>query len=243
MKIAYLTIDDCPSRDFRSKIDFLVKKNISAILFCQGGLLEERPDDAIYAISRGFLIGNHTYSHPHFSDCTLKKCLDEITKTDEIINNLYTKSDTKRPVKFFRFSYGDKGDLRHGSLKKPLIAEGAERKNLIQKHLKNLGYTKPAFPRITYKWYSKYGLDNDLDWYWTYNCMEYAIYGKQKYGIDNLEKVLARMDEDVPEGHRGLNYKGSEDIVLVHDHEKTTDIFEPIINKLLTKVKFKSVGL
>ena len=57
----------------------------------------------------------------------------------------------------------------------------------------------------------------------------------QLYEIDSLEKVFERMDEDVPEGSRGLNYPKSEEIILVHDHPETTHMFKPIIERLLAK--------
>ena len=49
-KNVYLTIDDAPSKDFREKIDFLISKNIPAIIFCVGNKIEDRSEDVIYAI-------------------------------------------------------------------------------------------------------------------------------------------------------------------------------------------------
>jgi len=65
--------------------------------------------------------------------------------------------------------------------------------------LKELGYTKPKFDGITYEYYSKFGLKDDIDWYWTYDV---AVY---------------------------LNYPYSDDIILMHDHPQTTPLFKPII--------------
>jgi len=53
--------------------------------------------------------------------------------------------------------------------------------------------------------------------------------------IDSLEKVFGRMDEDIPEGGRGLNYPDSEEIILVHDMSESTSIFKPIIERLISK--------
>ena len=55
------------------------------------------------------------------------------------------------------------------------------------------------------------------------------------FGIDSLEAVFARMDEVVPEGGRGLNTSGSAEIILAHDHERTTELFPAIIERLLEK--------
>jgi len=43
------------------------------------------------------------------------------------------------------------------------------------------------------------------------------------------------MDEDIPEGGRGLNYPDSEEIILVHDMSESTSIFKPIIERLISK--------
>jgi len=224
-KVAYLTIDDGPSKDFKEKVDFLLSKNIPAIFFCRGDFLEQRPDAVIYAIKKGFIIGNHSYSHRTFSDLTLEQCFEEIQKTDKIIDNLYKKAGVKRPAKFFRFPHGDKGALNNSEAFEP-----------IQKFLRKLGYTQPKFKKITYKYYR--GFLDDADWYWTYDVLEYTVFKKeyrQLYGIDSLEKVLERMDEDVPEGNRGLNYPKSEEIILIHDHPETISMFKPIIERLLAK--------
>ena len=68
--------------------------------------------------------------------------------------------------------------------------------------------------------------------------MEWAIKEKA-FGIDSLRKVFERMDENYPEQGRGLNFAGSNEIILIHDHFETTKIFIPIIKKLITKgIKF-----
>ena len=59
-KIAYLIIDDGPSKDMKKKVDFLVSKKIPAIWFCRGDYLEKRPEAAVYAIKKGHIIGNHS---------------------------------------------------------------------------------------------------------------------------------------------------------------------------------------
>jgi peptidoglycan/xylan/chitin deacetylase (PgdA/CDA1 family) len=72
-KQAYLTMDDAPSASFKKKVDFLTAKSIPAVFFCLGKLLEERFGEAVYALNRGYIIGNHSYDHPYFSDLTFRK--------------------------------------------------------------------------------------------------------------------------------------------------------------------------
>jgi len=225
-KIAYLTIDDAPSEDMKEKVDFLVSKRIPAIWFCIGNFLEKRSEYAIHAIEKGFIIGNHSYGHLHFSKLSLTQCFEEIQKTDRIIDEIYRKAGVKRLARFFRFPFGDKGGLKYDKV----------RKEKIQAFLKSLGYMQPKFENITYRYYREAGRLDDIDWYWTYDVMEWAIFKKEhSSGIDSLEKVYERMNEDVSEGCRGLNNPSSEDIILIHDHLKTAPMFKPIIERLLAK--------
>ena len=226
-KIVYLTIDDGPSKDMKKKADFLVSKGIPAVWNCRGDNLEKWPEHAIYLIKKGFIIGNHSYNHPYFSDLSLEQCFEEIQKTDRIIEKIYKRASIKRPVKFFRFPYGDKGGFNYLEFLKPYKGEGKIRKEKIQAFLRNLRYTQPKFENITYRYYRKAGLLEDVDWLCTYDIMEYAL--------DSLTKIFERMDENVPEDGRGLNYPDSEEIIVTHDTPETTHIFEPIIDRILTK--------
>ena len=240
-KIAYLTIDDAPTKDMRQKIDFLLENNIPAIFFCIGQLMEERPEPVIYAIQNGFIIGNHTYDHPYCSDAPLENVLEQLTKTDKIIDDLYQKAGVERPAKYFRFPFGDKGALTHDYVYAPVSEEGQKRKQTIQDHLRDLGYTQPPFENVTYKYYREHGFLDDVDWYWTYDTLDWSVFADEPlHGIDSLEAAYARMDEDLPEEGRGLDYPDSEEIVLIHDHEASTEIFPLLINRMVEKgLQFK----
>ena len=226
MKTAYLTIDDAPSKDFKRKVDYLFSKNVPAIFFCIGELMRKRPKVIIYAIKKGFIIGNHSYNHPNFSKLTLIESFEQIKETDDIIEKLYKKAGIKRPIKIFRFPY---------------LKKGGKNKKAIQRFLKKSGYKQPKFENITYEWYKKQGLHKDIDVCYSYDVMDWAtIEKKPMYGIKGLKEVLARMDENVPEGCRGLNYPNSNEIIGLHDQEKTAKMFPLIIEKLIEKnLKFK----
>jgi peptidoglycan/xylan/chitin deacetylase (PgdA/CDA1 family) len=235
-KVAYLTIDDAPSADFKQKVDYLLSREIPAVFFCPGEALEECSDEVIEAVKRGYVIGNHGYDHPHFSEITLDACFEQIHRTDTLIEDIYRKSRMAIPMKCFRFPYGDKGDLTDGdvfSLKSEL---GIERKQAIQDYLRQLGYAQPKFPDITYTYYREANLLDDVDWYWTYDVHEWSINQVQPvHDIETLDDVFARMEEVVPDEGRGLNSPGSSEIILLHDHIETTSIFAAIIERLLQK--------
>jgi peptidoglycan/xylan/chitin deacetylase (PgdA/CDA1 family) len=235
-KTAYLTIDDAPSATMGEKVDYLCAKGVPAVWFCKGSLLEQRPGVAIGAIQKGFLLGNHAYDHPHFSDLELEECFSQIRRTDEILEQVYGQAGTARPTKCFRFPYGDKGGLNYSQVFEPYSEDGLARKQALQDYLRELGYTQPRWEAVTYRYYRDGGLADDVDWYWTYDVLEWSIFrDEHQFGIDSLEKVFARMEEDEPEGGRGLNYEGSAEIVLIHDHLQTAPYFQPLVERLLAK--------
>ncbi|HEX8010618.1 MAG TPA: polysaccharide deacetylase family protein [Casimicrobiaceae bacterium] len=152
-KIAYLTIDDAPSPSLRMKTDYLHSKGIPAIFFCLGKSMEERPELVVDAIQKGFVIGNHSYDHPHFSDLPLPECYQQIERTDQIIEHLYSQAGVRRPARLFRFPFGDKGGLTYSNVFLPYEGEGAARKAALQNYLRQGGYIQPRFEGVTYQYF------------------------------------------------------------------------------------------
>jgi len=226
-KICYLTIDDAPSEDFKNKIDFLVEQKVPAIFFCEGKKLEEKPQDIIYAIKKGFVIGNHSYNHSNFSQISITEGREQIRKTDEIIDDLYKQAGVKRQGKVFRF---------------PFINKGGDKKDEFQKVLKEFDYKQPTFKNITYDYYQVEW--TDLDIHCTYDVLDWVIQLKRagqkvNYPYETPEDIFALLDRNEEHGF-GLNLMTSNDIILTHDAEETTDIFYPVIRKLLDKgIKFE----
>lgn len=192
---------DLPQKRWGEKLDFFISKSIPVIWFCEGEKMEKRPKPVIKAIKKGHIIGNHSYNHPYFSDLTLGECYKEIRKSDKIINELYKKVGVERRRKYFRFPYGDKDGLKYEEVFEPYEGEGKIRKVKLQEFLRRLGYEKPEFRGITYDYYKEAGLLNDVDWYWTYDVMLWALQEEDPpHRIETLEDVLQRMEVDVPEG-------------------------------------------
>lgn len=81
MAFFYLTIDDGPSTNTHDKLRLFESYQIKAIWFCRGKNLEQQPNIAIQLIRRGHIIGNHSYSHPFFSQITYSECRNEIVRT------------------------------------------------------------------------------------------------------------------------------------------------------------------
>lgn len=234
-KAIYLTIDDAPSPDCARKLAYLDEHQIPAVWFAVGSYMEAYPDVALDIIRRGHILANHTWTHPFFSEISLEKAYDEIARTDDLLNTLHEKTGVERRHRFFRFPYGDKGGgFNSGDTLKPRTAAGDTRYHAIQRTLREMGYTHPAFDDVTYPHYR--GLLGDVDWYWTYDSHDWCPYSENPmHGIDSMAKVLARMDDDVPDDWRGLNDAASAEIVLIHDHVTPDNIFVQILDKLRAK--------
>lgn len=231
-KAAYLTIDDGPTPATPDKLSVLESHGIPAILFCTGQALEGHRAIAVDAIRRGFIIANHSYGHPFFSRTTLEQCREEIRRTDRIIDEIYKEAGVVRPARYFRFPYLDKGALTGSETLAVPSAEGAMRKEAIQHCLRELGYSVPKLPGV--RWPS--AVADDADWSCTYDVKEWSI--AQPYvGTDvrTVADVFARMDRVAPAASLGLNSATGNEVILLHDHAETDEIFAPIVARLRAK--------
>lgn len=105
----FLTIDDAPSMNTKGHVNLLKQNHIPAILFARGEFMKKYPEAIPYAISQGFLIGNHSYSHPFFSKIPLRECMNEILQTETLIEEAYRLAHQTRPKKVIRLPFGDRG--------------------------------------------------------------------------------------------------------------------------------------
>jgi len=68
-----LTIDDIPSDNTCAIVDYLNEAGIQSIMFAEGEKAEKNPEPVVYAVQHGMIVGNHSYSHPHFSELSLSE--------------------------------------------------------------------------------------------------------------------------------------------------------------------------
>jgi peptidoglycan/xylan/chitin deacetylase (PgdA/CDA1 family) len=252
-KQAYLTIDDSPGHDFGEKVEFLHRKNVPALFFCVGNKLEAQADVVVAAIQKGYVIGNHSFSHPHFSDLSLEEGKLEISQTDKIIDRLYLLAEVPRPGKYFRFPYFDAGgDLSaedyeaRGAMPEPetLSYPNLRRRVALQEYLLSLGYRQPSFENIDVRFFRNPSLLADVDVKCTFDQLEYYL-GKPDapWGLSSSEAILARIDEDFPFEGRSLKCQNTSDIVLVHDHDETTELFYRILCRYLeVGIEFRRIA-
>lgn len=102
-KVVALTFDDgSDGTNFNRILSILAKHNIKATFFLTGAGATDHPQSIRDAVNMGHDIGNHSYSHPYFTQISIVEMVNQLTKTDQIIRNL-TGVSTKP---FFRAPYG-----------------------------------------------------------------------------------------------------------------------------------------
>ena len=219
MSKAYLTIDDGPTKNIKKIIDFLNSKYITPIMLFYGEQINKERQAGIYAIQHGAIVGNHSYSHKHFSELSYDECIMEIEKQEEMINSLYKEAGVERKYKVMRFPFGDKG---------------GQNKDALQEYLKRHGFSRFDDSEITYDWYTENKLNTDFDLLWTFDFTEYQMEYNNGF---KYEDILKRIHNDKPEyGGALLGEDHVYNIILIHDHEKTESVCEEYFTKLINYV-------
>ena len=218
---ALLTMDDFSSRNTPAIVDYLGEKHIPVIMFAWGENVEKYHDEALYAVKKGITIGNHSYTHPHFSEISFEEGVKEIEKCESVLDELYKEAGVKREYRPFRFPYGDKG---------------GENKNLLQKYLVEQGFDKVHDSIIPYPWWKENGLDTDIDTLWTYDFAEYNIRPESGFTMDDVFKKMHEMN---PSSGAALFASDSYHILLFHAHDETEELapkyYKQILDECLAK--------
>jgi peptidoglycan/xylan/chitin deacetylase (PgdA/CDA1 family) len=258
MRKAYLTIDDGPSEKFTALVDFLYERKIPAVFFNRGDNMDARPDAVIYGIERGFIMANHTYSHGHAVDLPYEKTCDEIRKTDDILEKLYAKAGVKRPGKYFRFPYMDRGmgsffvepdglKPEHYAAHLELLGAGLghkpeipgigliDKKRKIQQFLKTLGYTNLPMPGVTIPWYAETEMAKAIDSLCTFSTSDWALLErhKGKHGFNTVKDLTDQIDKD-----KSLKDKDSNHIILVHEADEIHDVTRAVVEYMARDFEF-----
>lgn len=220
---AILTIDDVTTENTPKIVDYLNRKGITPILFSIGLLIEKHWDEAIYVLKKGGIIGNHSYSHPHFSEIALAECINEIEKQESVLDRLYKEAGVDRPYKLMRFPYGDKG----GSNKAEL-----------QKYLKEKHFCRIDDSDISFGWYKQNALNTDIDLLWTFDFCEYMLQYNNGF---TYESILQRIHDDNPPMGAALLEENSQHIVLIHDHVETDEILPDYFKTLIDYITAQGV--
>lgn len=206
MNTVLLTIDDIASRNTPAIVDDLCARGITAIMFATGKNVECFYDEALYALRKGMIVGNHSYSHPAFSSLTAEEGIAEIEKCEAVLDRLYQDAGVERRYRPFRFPYGDKG---------------GESKAVLQNYLAAHHFDKVDDRHIPYAWWREHGLDKDIDTLWTFDFEEYRLQYDPTF---TQESVWAKMHDTNPKSGAVLFGEQQRHIVLMHAHDETDAI-------------------
>ena len=98
-------------------VDYLNEKGICAVMFAEGKKLEADPENAIYAIQHGMIVGKHSYSHTKFSEFPLEECKAEIIKCETQLDRIYKTAGIERKYRPSHRGKNDRETTRHFSSK------------------------------------------------------------------------------------------------------------------------------
>lgn len=102
-KVIALTFDDgSDGGNAEAILAVLANYNAKATFFVTGKGAEDHPDIIKKIAAAGHPIGNHSYSHPYFTQISASEMVSELQKTESIIKNLTGKST----IPYFRPPYG-----------------------------------------------------------------------------------------------------------------------------------------
>lgn len=88
-----ITFDDGPNPDYTAKLlEGLKERGVSATFFLLGVEIEESPELVEQMYEEGHLIGNHSYQHVNLCNLTDEKAIEQVVKTNELIETITGES-------------------------------------------------------------------------------------------------------------------------------------------------------
>ena len=205
--MAVLTVDDAPSPRFAEKLARLRKEKIPAVFFVWGELAAGAEDLLVEALAAGYRLGNHSWTHPRFSDLDEAGARYEIERTDRLLAALYERAGVRWERKYFRFPYFDRGG-----------ANGREA--AFQRLLAERGYAALDAARLDAAGAGAAGAGAGAarrDSLCDFDQMEYWLgQAGAPDGLDRAETILSRI---------GGGHPAAADVILIHDHAYSHDLF------------------
>lgn len=265
-KRAYLTIDDSPTKHTDELTDWLVARDIPAVIFaigsayndmhlqCEG--MVQNSDPVRRAIEKGFVVGNHTYTHRRTSELSFADVVSEIEQTEKLIDDLHRQAGKSRDHKLIRFPHIDRGcgawvvdydaAEKKGYDLKSLFLEGLnikladptdeqrEKKQKIQEYLAREGFTASVYQGVTFDWYADTEMADARDSLYTFSTSDWMMNPdfeayRKDWTYQSLDALKKKADDD-----QWLQSNESANIILAHDHNNmfavTTALIEHMKN-------------
>ncbi|MBU2926992.1 polysaccharide deacetylase family protein [Winogradskyella psychrotolerans] len=146
-KELYLTFDDGPTPEITDWVlSTLDVYNAKATFFCIGNNIEKHPELFQTIILKGHTIGNHTYNHLKGWKHKTKDYLDDVIKTEELINSQIQLLNSKT-----QNTQLDNLEFEHWNFKifRPPYGKF---KSKQRKQLQDLGYKIVLWDVLSYDW-------------------------------------------------------------------------------------------
>lgn len=253
---AYLTIDDSPSAETGALTAWLAENNIPALLFCRGDRLEKNLPAITDAIGRGFVIGNHAYSHRRFSQLSFAEGVAEIERTEALIDAAYAQAGAARPGKYFRFPHMDRGTggwvvdydaaPEHRDTLIRLFSDGLnidlappspeqiDRAQRWKAWLRGHGFSAPPFAGVAFEWYAETEMAEAVDAMFTFSTADWMVTPRHagKWPYKTVADLRRKIDADP-----SLRREDSAHIILIHDQ----DGLFPVTRELLEHMRARGV--
>jgi peptidoglycan/xylan/chitin deacetylase (PgdA/CDA1 family) len=97
-----LTFDDGPNPEWTPRLlDALARHDVKATFFMLGKFAEAQPELVRRVEGEGHVIGDHSWSHPHLSQCPAKRIEEELKRTKDKLEQIVGCQ-----VRFFRPPFG-----------------------------------------------------------------------------------------------------------------------------------------
>lgn len=263
-KRAYLTIDDSPTTHTDMLTDWLVARDVPAVIFaigsnytdmhlhCEG--MVQNPDPVRHAIEKGFVIGNHTYTHRRSSELSFEDVVREIEQTETLIDDLYRQTGKSRTHKLIRFPHIDRGcgawvvDYDEAAKKgydlKNLFLEGLnikladptveqrEKKQKIQEYLAKEGFTASVYKGVTFDWYLNTEMAEARDSLYTFSTSDWMMNPdfesyRKDWPYQSLDALKKKIDDDP-----WLQSGDSANIILAHDHNNMFGVTTALVEHM-----------
>lgn len=249
---AYLTIDDSPSARMDDLVDYLEQRKIPALFFCRGDRLSENSAAAIRAIQKGFILANHAFSHQRASQKDFAWIVDEIDRTERLLEEVYAVAGVAKKNRYFRFPQLDRGtagwivdydnyDTQDRAALIAAFAEGLnvqsmdrptpedfEKSDKLQRYLAAAGYVQP-FGKVTHDWYKTGEIASAHDCLYTFSNCDWML------TVRHLGKWPCKSVEDLKKKALSdpyLTQAGSVNVLLAHDQAEIVDITIELLEDL-----------
>lgn len=256
MREAWLTIDDSPSPHTAALADFLTERGVPALLFCRGDMMEEFGLGALTrAIERGLVLGNHAWHHYRASEVTLATMIEEIRKTEALIEQAYRQAGVIRKNRYFRFPHLDRGaggwifdyNSLDPSIRQEVISIFADGLNIdltppteeqirkkaeLQTFLRAEGFNQFPAEGVSFPWYRETELATACDVTYTFSTSDWMLLDRHrgKWAYRTADDLKIRIDRDL-----WLNRTDSRHIILAHDKDQIETLLCDLIDHCLSR--------